>query len=159
MINKSVFEGRVTKDPELKTVGEKSVVNTTIAVPRTKKDEADFIPVVIWGKQAESFAKYMSKGSLVSVEGRLSSRTYESSTGEKRFVLEIVAYKVNFLSSGKKNSSVSEKTETKSQNQEQGQAVENESTYSQEINEYYKTPDNQYGGLYDVGGSGVAMNW
>lgn len=83
MINKSVFEERVTKDPELKTVGEKRVVNTTIAVPRTKKDEADFIPVVIWGKQAESFAKYMSKGSLVSVEGRLSSRTYESSTGKK----------------------------------------------------------------------------
>ncbi|WP_317048924.1 single-stranded DNA-binding protein, partial [Clostridium neonatale] len=49
MINKSVFEGRVTKEPELKTVGEKRVVNTTIAVPRTKKDEADFIPVVIWG--------------------------------------------------------------------------------------------------------------
>ena len=158
MINKSVFEGRVTKDPELKTVGEKRVVNTTIAVPRTKKDEADFIPVVIWGKQAESFAKYMSKGSLVSVEGRLSSRTYESSTGEKRFVLEIVAYKVNFLSSGKKNSSVSEKIETKSQNQEQGQAVENESTYSQEINEYYKTLYNQYEGLYDVSGSGVTMN-
>lgn len=158
MINKSVFEGRVTKDPELKTVGEKRVVNTTIAVPRTKKDEADFIPVVIWGKQAESFAKYMSKGNLVSVEGRLSSRTYESSTGEKRFVLEIVAYKVNFLSSGKKNSSVSEKIETKSQNQEQGQAVENESTYSQEINEYYKTLYNQYEGLYDVSGSGVTMN-
>ena len=158
MINKSVFEERVTKDPELKTVGEKRVVNTTIAVPRTKKDEADFIPVVIWGKQAESFAKYMSKGSLVSVEGRLSSRTYESSTGEKRFVLEIVAYKVNFLSSGKKNSSVSEKIETKSQNQEQGQAVENESTYSQEINEYYKTLYNQYEGLYDVSGSGVTMN-
>lgn len=158
MINKSVFEERVTKDPELKTVGEKRVVNTTIAVPRTKKDEADFIPVVIWGKQAESFAKYMSKGNLVSVEGRLSSRTYESSTGEKRFVLEIVAYKVNFLSSGKKNSSVSEKIETKSQNQEQGQAVENESTYSQEINEYYKTLYNQYEGLYDVSGSGVTMN-
>ena len=158
MINKSVFEGRVTKEPELKTVGEKRVVNTTIAVPRTKKDEADFIPVVIWGKQAESFAKYMSKGNLVSVEGRLSSRTYESSTGEKRFVLEIVAYKVNFLSSGKKNSSVSEKIETKSQNQEQGQAVENESTYSQEINEYYKTLYNQYEGLYDVSGSGVTMN-
>ena len=77
---------------------------------------------------------------------------------EKRFVLEIVAYKVNFLSSGKKNSSVSEKIETKSQNQEQGQAVENESTYSQEINEYYKTLYNQYEGLYDVSGSGVTMN-
>ena len=80
-MNKVVLIGRLTKDPELKyTPGSGTAVTTiTLAVDRRfSKDgqrEADFIPVVIWGKSAESTAQYMSKGELFGVSGRIQTRS------------------------------------------------------------------------------------
>ncbi|WP_010298273.1 single-stranded DNA-binding protein [Clostridium senegalense] len=109
-MNKVVLIGRLTKDPELKfTPGAGTAVTTfTIAVNRKFKREgqpdADFIPVVVWGKQAESTANYMSKGKLISVAGRIETRSYEAKDGTRRYVTEVVADEVHFLEWGDKSS-------------------------------------------------------
>ncbi len=99
----------MTKDPQLKfTPGTGTAVATfTMAVNRRFKKEgqpdADFIPVVVWGKQAESTANYMSKGKLLSVAGRIETRSYEAKDGGRRYVTEVVADEVSFLEYGNKN--------------------------------------------------------
>lgn len=108
-MNKVVLIGRLTKDPELKyTPGSGTAVTTiTLAVDRRfSKDnqrEADFIPVVIWGKSAESTAQYMSKGKLMGVSGRIQTRSYEAKDGGRRYVTEVVAEEIKFLEWGNKN--------------------------------------------------------
>lgn len=107
-MNKAVLIGRITKDIELRyTPGNgTAVVSITIAVNRynakTGQNEADFIPVVIWGKQAENTANYMEKGSLIAISGRIQTRSYDAKDGTKRYVTEVVADMTNgvqFLSS------------------------------------------------------------
>ena len=96
-MNKVVLIGRLTKDPELKyTPGTGTAVTTiTLAVDNynSKSGErtADFIPVVLWGKQAENTAQYTLKGSQVAISGRISVRTYDAKDGTKRYVTEVVA--------------------------------------------------------------------
>jgi single-strand DNA-binding protein len=110
-MNKVVIIGRLTKDPELKyTPGAGTAVTTvTLAVDRRytkdQKKEADFIPVVIWGKSAESTAQYMRKGLLMGVSGRIQTRSYEAKEGGKRYVTEVVAEEIKFLQWGDKQSS------------------------------------------------------
>lgn len=106
-MNKVILIGRLTKDPELKfTPGNGTAVATcTLAVDRRlpNKDgqrEADFIPVVIWGKQAENTANYVSKGRLIGVSGRIQVRSYDSKDGTKRYVTEVIAEEVQFLDRG-----------------------------------------------------------
>jgi single-strand DNA-binding protein len=108
-MNKVVLIGRLTKDPELKfTPGNGNAVATfTLAVDRRmpNKDgvrEADFIPIVIWGKQAESTANYMSKGKMVGISGRIQTRSYESKDGGRRYITEVVADEIQFLEWGSK---------------------------------------------------------
>lgn len=115
MINTSVLVGRLTKDPELRyTPGTGIAVTTfTLAVNRNFVDQqgerkADFIPVVVWRKQAESCANYLRKGSLAGVTGRIQTRTYDTPEGDKRFVTEVVADDVRFLDSKKSDGAGSE---------------------------------------------------
>lgn len=110
-MNKVILEGRPTKDPELKfTPGNGTAVCTlTLAVNRRFKregqPEADFIPIIIWNKQAESVANYVTKGKLISVVGRMETRSYDTKDGSKRYVTEVIAEEVNFLEWGNKNES------------------------------------------------------
>lgn len=105
-MNKVVLIGRLTRDPELKfTPGTGTAVATfTLAVDRraskSGQKEADFIPIVVWGKQAESTANYMSKGKLMGVSGRIQTRSYDAKDGTKRYVTEVVADEVQFLEWG-----------------------------------------------------------
>lgn len=105
MINRVVLVGRLTKDPELRqTPSGLSVATFTIATNRTFSNQsgervADFVPCVVWRKQAENVAQYVGKGSLIGVEGRLQTRTYDAQDGSKRFVMEVVADSVQFLES------------------------------------------------------------
>lgn len=82
------------------------MTTVTIAVDRQKtkdgKKEADFIPVVIWGKQAESTAQYVSKGKLIGIAGRIQTRSYDHKDGYKVYVTEVVAEEVQFLEWGEK---------------------------------------------------------
>lgn len=104
MINRVVLVGRMTRDPELrKTNTGKSVVGFTLALNRVKKVEgqpsADFIQVVCWNKTADAVNQYCKKGSLVGVEGRLQSRSYDNPQGQKVYVVEVIADSVQFLES------------------------------------------------------------
>jgi len=106
LLNRIVLIGRLTRDPELRytPAGGVAVTTFTLAVNRRfrgkdGKQEADFIPVVVWEKQAENCAKYLVKGSQVAVEGRLQLRSYEDREGQRRNVAEVVAESVQFLDS------------------------------------------------------------
>jgi len=101
-MNHVVLIGRITHDLDLQHVGDNvPVVNFAIAVNRFKDDEADFIRVVAWRKQAENLVKYMSKGSLIAVSGNLRVENYETAEGEKRTSVKVVADRVQFLDKGK----------------------------------------------------------
>ena len=119
-MNKVILIGRLTKDPELKyTPGNGTAVTTlTLAVDNynSKSGEkgADFIPVVIWGKQAENTAQYMVKGNQIAISGRISTRSYDAKDGSKRYVTEVVADMFNgvqFLSKSNGTNSTSNNTE------------------------------------------------
>jgi len=103
-MNRIVLIGRLGKDVDLRfTASGKAVATFSIAVKRPfAKDEVDFFNIVVWGKSAENCANYLAKGRLVGLEGRLQSRSYETSTGDKRYVTEIVADQVEFLEWGNK---------------------------------------------------------
>lgn len=102
-MNKVVLIGRLVKDPVLKYIsGSGTAVTTvTIAIDRrisqNDKKEADFIPVVIWGKSAESTVQHMEKGLLMGVSGRLQTRSYDHKDGYRAYVTEVVAEEVKFL--------------------------------------------------------------
>ncbi len=104
-MNNVSLVGRITKDPELRTISTGNVTTSiTVAVNRrftnaAGEREADFIPVVVWNKQAENVAKYCAKGSQVGVTGRIQTRSYDAQDGTKRYVTEVVADNVTFLSS------------------------------------------------------------
>mgnify|MGYP005888911421 FL=1 len=102
-MNKVILMGRLTKDPEVKyTQTGKVVTQFTLAVDRPFKDangqkEADFIPVVVWGKPAELVGNSCQKGHKLLVDGRLQIRSYEAKDGGKRWVTEIIANSVEFI--------------------------------------------------------------
>lgn len=104
MLNRIVLIGRLTKDPELRyTPNGKAVAGFTLAVDRPFKNqqgerEADFISIVVWGTQAENCANYLAKGKLAAVDGRLQIRSFEGQDGQRRWVTEVVADTVRFLS-------------------------------------------------------------
>ena len=106
MLNKVVLIGRLTKDPELRyTASGIPVASFFIAVNRNFTNsqgerEADFIPIVVWRNQAENCAKYLNKGRLVAVAGRIQTRNYDTPDGQRRYVWEVVADEVQFLDWG-----------------------------------------------------------
>ena len=102
MINRVVLVGRLTRDPELRKTINSAVASFTIAVDNRLKGPngektTSFIPCVAWNQQAENTVKYVRKGSLVGVEGRLSQRTYDSKDGTKKQIIEVVCDSVQFL--------------------------------------------------------------
>lgn len=105
MLNRVVLVGRLTKDPDLRyTPNGVAVANFTLAVNRPfsnqqGNNEADFINCVVWRRAAENLANFMSKGSLVGVDGRVQTRNFEGQDGKRVFITEIVADSVQFLES------------------------------------------------------------
>lgn len=118
MLNRVVLVGRLTRDPDLRyTPSGVAVANFTLAVNRPFSNqqgnrEADFINCVVWRRAAENLANYMKKGSMVGVDGRVQTRTYEGQDGKTVFVTEIVADSVQFL-----------ETKGSSQNRDLGQGA------------------------------------
>ena len=102
-MNKAMLVGRLTRDPELRTTNSGvPVVSFTVAVNRTftsnsGEREADFINCIAFNKQAENLSRYIKKGGLVGVEGRIQSRSYTAQDGSTRYVTEVVCENIHFL--------------------------------------------------------------
>lgn len=102
-MNSIVLMGRLVKDPEVRyTQSGKVVCQFTLAVDRpftnqNGQKEADFIPVVVWGKIAEIAGNSLSKGHRALVEGRLQIRNYTAKDGSKRYVSEVIAGHFEFI--------------------------------------------------------------
>lgn len=109
-MNNVVLIGRLCTDPELRyTPSGVATCNFRLAVDKglskDKKQEmeskgqptADFINIITWGKQAENSADYLTKGSLVAIQGRIQTRSYETKDGAKRYITEVVATRIKFL--------------------------------------------------------------
>jgi single-strand DNA-binding protein len=102
LLNRIILIGRLTRDPELRyTPNGVAVAKFTLAVDRRpakdREKETDFIDIVVWRTQAENCARYIGKGRLVAVEGRLQVRSYDDSQGIRRKAAEVVAESVQFL--------------------------------------------------------------
>jgi single-strand DNA-binding protein len=104
-MNKVLLVGNLTKDPELTTTTNGvSVCKFTLAVSRrfvgaSGERETDFLNIVVWRGQAENCHKYLKKGSKCGVVGTIQSRSYDAQDGTKRYITEIIADEVEFLSS------------------------------------------------------------
>jgi len=104
-LNRVLLIGRLTRDPELRyTQSGSPVTNFDLAINRyytdasgERKESTDFIRVVTWRKQAENCSQYLNKGSLVFVEGRIGTRSWEGQDGQKRYTTEVTAQMVQFL--------------------------------------------------------------
>lgn len=107
MINQAVIVGRIVKDLELKETENGNKISwLTLAVPRNFKNmeglyDTDFIPCKLWRGIAENTKEYCKKGDLVGIKGRIQSSNYEDQEGNKKYVVEIIAEKVTFLSTKK----------------------------------------------------------
>lgn len=107
MINRVCLTGRLTKDVELmKTQSGNVISHITLAVDRNfKKDgqqNTDFINCVAFGKQAEAMNNYLSKGSLIGIDGRIQTRNYKNKQGQTVYVTEVIVDSFSFLEYKKK---------------------------------------------------------
>ena len=111
-MNKAFLIGRLTRAPELRySSSNAAIVNFSIAIDRQYTNsqgqrETDFINIVAFQKQAENIKKYVSKGSLVAVDGRIQTRNYEDKDGKRVYVTEVVADRVQFLDTKGSNNNV-----------------------------------------------------
>lgn len=103
MINRIVLVGRLTRDPELKNTNSGNpICSFTLAVDNRARGAdgertTSYIPCVVFSQQADTVSKYVRKGSLVGVEGRLSTRTFERKDGTKGSAFEVICDSVQFL--------------------------------------------------------------
>lgn len=121
-MNNVILIGRLTRDPELRYIpgNGTAVTKFSLAVDkglsRDKKQEAesqnkptaDFINIVVWGKQAENAANYLAKGRLVAVQGRIQTGSYEDKDGKRVYTFDVVANNVEFLEWGDKQTTPTE---------------------------------------------------
>ena len=96
-MNKVILLGRLTKDPELRFAA-----GTGNAVTRQfKRDEADFINCVAFGKTAETIAQYLTKGSQIAITGNIRTGSYDAQDGSKRYTTDVVVESFEFVGGGK----------------------------------------------------------
>lgn len=126
-LNKALIIGNLTRDPELRAIPSGiKVCSFSVATNRVWKDKngakqeaADFHNIVIFGRQAETVAQYMKKGSQVMVEGRMQTRSWDdAATGTKKYRTEVIADRVQF---GSSNSGAPKSNNQSSVNKEESQ--------------------------------------
>lgn len=144
MINNVVLVGRLTKDPELRYSSSNiPMVYFTVAVNRTFADQsgqrqADFISCVAFRKQAENMARFLGRGSLIGVEGRIQTRNYQGKDGNTVYVTEVVADRIQFLESKSSSNRQNNGFDSMSFNQPQSQP-----SFNNNQNYYNNTNQNQ----------------
>ena len=108
-VNKVILVGHLGADPDMRyTPSGAGVCELRLATSESWKDKngqrqerTEWHRVVVWGKTAEICAKYLAKGRQVYIEGRIQTRSYDDKEGQKRYITEIIANDVQFLSSGR----------------------------------------------------------
>ena len=102
-MNSVILIGRLARDPELSYTPntQTAVCRMTLAVDRPRRQGedqgADFIRITVWGRQAETCDRYLSKGRLISVQGRIQTGSYKNRNGETVYTTDVVADRVEFL--------------------------------------------------------------
>ena len=103
-MNKAILIGNIGKEPELKKVGEVSYCAFTLATNESYKDKngewqtkTEWHNIVVWRNAAEYAAKYLKKGNLTSIEGKITTRSWEDKEGNKKYTTEIIAERVKLL--------------------------------------------------------------
>ncbi len=105
-MNKAIIIGRIANDLKLvNTTNDNKKCEFNIAVDRVGTDKTDFLPIVVWNKQAENLVKYQKKGSLISVDGSNRVDQYQNENGKNRYRHYILANNIQYL--GTKNDSQS----------------------------------------------------
>lgn len=109
-MNNVTLIGRLTKEPELKYVGngQIAVAEFTLAINRNYKDtenSTDFIPIQVWNKTAENCVKYLNKGSLIGISGKIRVDKYKNKDGHNNYMTKVVANSVRFLDSKQNDTS------------------------------------------------------
>ena len=131
-MNKVILAGRLTKDIEVRyTQTGKAVARFILAVNRRvskdkEKQQADFIPIIIWNKLAEVCSKYLTKGSQILVEGHLQIRDYVAQDGKKHYIAEVIAQELEFM--GSKVTAGNEQLQNQEQNISQEEITQDTAT-------------------------------
>ena len=107
-VNKAILVGNLGRDPEVRFTGSgKAVANFSIATSEVfsdaqgqRQERTEWHNIVVWGKQAETCGQYLQKGRQVYIEGSIRTRQYDDKEGNKRYITEIVAQRVQFLGGG-----------------------------------------------------------
>lgn len=105
-MNSVFLIGRLTRDPEVRYIAssQTAVATFTVAVDRPvyqgEEKKADFPRITVFGKQAENCEKYLAKGRLVAIEGRLQTGSYQNKDGVTVYTTDVIANKVQFLQWG-----------------------------------------------------------
>lgn len=109
-MNKVILIGNLGRDPELHyTQSGSSVANFTLATNEKflkdgeLQEHTEWHNIVVWGKQAEACNKYIKKGNHIAVDGKITYRSYEDKEGNKRYITEIIANRVEFLNRSTNN--------------------------------------------------------
>jgi single-strand DNA-binding protein len=108
-VNKVILVGNLGRDPEVRfTAGGKAVARFSVATSEvwndtegTRQERTEWHNVVVWGKQAESCGQYLQKGRQVYIEGAIRSRQYDDKEGNKKYITEVIAQRVQFLGGGR----------------------------------------------------------
>lgn len=117
MMNQVFCVGRLVQEPTVETTENgKERSRITLAVSRSYKNadgeyDTDFLDCVLWGGVASNTAEYCKKGDLVGIKGRVETNTYETETGDKKKITQILADRVTFLSSAREKNSDNEKSD------------------------------------------------
>lgn len=160
MINRVVLVGRLTKEPEYRvTPSGVQVATFTLAINRTFTNQngerqADFINCVVFRTPAENVNKYLNKGNLAGIEGRLQSRSYENNEGKRVYVTEVVCDSVQFLEP-KINNQQQNNYQPPQYNQQQGYQQQNyqqSNNYQQPQNNQYQAPQQQHNPFTNASG-------
>jgi len=106
MINTVTIVGRLTKTPETRYVSDTQMAVTRMTVANEtgygEKKKTNFIPVVVFGKQAENCEKYLDKGRMVAITGQISTGSYTNKEGQKVYTTDVIANEVQFIDFGNK---------------------------------------------------------
>ena len=118
-MNLIVLQGRLTRDPEVRYTPDSqlAIASFSVAVDRGKNKNgedmgADFIPVKVFGKQAENCERFLGKGCRVAVQGKIQTGSYEDKNGQKVFTTDVIAQRVEFIDFKDKTPQNSNESET-----------------------------------------------